>query len=91
MLEKQQQKLLEQLMSNRGRLESEVENIEVETSVKGVTVRRKGNTIEGIEVDGVEREDIKKALNKADSIFKKKVNRKLRKMLLSGMKIPGIR
>jgi hypothetical protein len=91
MLEKQQQKLLEQLMSNRNQLESEVEGIEVEASVRGVTVKRKGNSIESIEIDGEERDDVKKALNKADKLFKKKVNRKLRKMLLSGVKIPGLR
>ena len=44
-----------------------------------------------MEVDGVEREDIKRALNKADKEFKKQVNKKLRRLLLSNLKVPGFK
>ena len=92
MFEKQQKKMLEQIMSDPKKLQAEVENIRVETSVGGVKVVMRGDQrIENIEIDGVAREDVQKALNKAFKEHQKVVNKKLRKMLLAGVKIPGLR
>lgn len=92
MFEKQQKKLLEQLLSNPKQLQSEVENIRTEASVGRVKVAvRGGQHVESVEIDGVAREDVKKAFNTALNQHKAVVNKKLRKMLLSGLRIPGFR
>ncbi|NIT04580.1 hypothetical protein GTO10_06850 [Candidatus Saccharibacteria bacterium] len=91
MFEKQQKKMMEELLSDPKRLQKEFENIIVEAKVGDVKIVRRGEEIESITVSGEEMEDIKKALNKADRDFKKKVNKRLRKMFLSGIKIPGLR
>ena len=91
MFENQQKKMMEELLSDPKKLQAEFENVVVEAKEGAVKVVKRGEEIERVEVDGEEREDIKKALNKADKEFKKIVNKKLRKMLLGGMGIPGFK
>jgi len=91
MFEKQQEKFMEQLLKDPKKLQEEFADIVVEAKEKGVKVVKRGEEIESLEIDGEEREDVVKALNKADKEFKKKVNKKLRRMLASGLGIPGFK
>jgi len=76
-------------MKDPKKLQAEFADVVVEARERGVKVVKRGEEIE--EVDGVEREDIKRALNKADKEFKKQVNKKLRRLLLSNLKVPGFK
>ncbi|MEX1061792.1 MAG: hypothetical protein WEC39_01630 [Patescibacteria group bacterium] len=91
MFEKQQEKFMEELMKDPKKLQAEFADVVVEARERGVKVVKRGEEIESVEVDGVEREDIKRALNKADKEFKKQVNKKLRRLLLSSLKVPGFK
>lgn len=82
---------MEQLLKDPKKLQEEFADVVVEAKEKGVRVVKRGEEIESVEIDGEEREDVVKALNKADKEFKKKVNKKLRKMLASGLGIPGFK
>ncbi|MDP1710675.1 MAG: YbaB/EbfC family nucleoid-associated protein [candidate division WWE3 bacterium] len=85
----EQVKKLNELRKQGQRLKSEMERITVEVSEGKVKIVIRGDQqIERVEVDGQEREDLKKAFNKAVKESQKVVSKKLSGMLMD-MKLPN--
>ncbi len=85
----EQVKKLNELRKQGQRLKSEMERITVEVSEGKVKILIRGDQqIERVEVDGQEREDLKKAFNKAVKESQKVVSKKLSGMLMD-MKLPN--
>lgn len=86
----EQVKQLNELHKQGQKLQSEMERIKVEVSEGRVKILIRGDQqIEWVEVDGQEREDLKKAFNKAVKESKKVVSKKLSGMLMN-MKLPNL-
>jgi len=86
----EQIKQLNELRKQGQQLKSEMERITTEITEGKVKILIRGDQqIERVEVEGVEREDLKKAFNKAVKESQKEVSKKLSGML-TGMKIPGL-
>lgn len=85
-----QLKELNELRRQGQQLKKEMEKISVEVREKEVKIVMRGDQqVESIEVEGTERDDLKKAFNKAVKESQKKVAKKL-SGALTGMKLPGI-
>lgn len=85
-----QVKQLNELRKQGQKLQSEMERIKVEVSEGKVKIFIRGDQqIERVEVDGQEREDLKKAFNKAVKESQKVVSKKLSGMLMD-MKLPNL-
>uniref|UniRef100_A0A831YYQ0 YbaB/EbfC family DNA-binding protein n=1 Tax=candidate division WWE3 bacterium TaxID=2053526 RepID=A0A831YYQ0_UNCKA len=86
----EQLKQLNELRKKGQRLKAEMERIVVEVSEGDVKISIRGDQeIERVEVAGEEREDLKKAFNKAVKESQKEVSKKLSGMLMD-MKVPGL-
>ncbi len=86
----EQIKQLNELRKQGQQLKSEMERIMTEVAEGKVKITIRGDQqIERVEVEGVEREDLKKAFNKAVKESQKDVSKKLSGMLM-GMKMPGL-
>ncbi len=86
----EQIKQLNELRRQGQQLKSEMEKIKTEVKEGNIRIEIRGDQqIERLEVDGVEREDLKKAFNRAVKESQKEVSKKLSGMLM-GMKIPGL-
>jgi len=86
----EQLKQLNELRKKGQRLKAEMERIMVEVSEGDVKISIRGDQeIERVEVAGEEREDLKKAFNKAVKESQKEVSKKLSGMLMD-MKVPGL-
>lgn len=71
-------------------MKTEMEKIMTEVEEGGVRITIRGDQqVERVEVEGAERDDLKKAFNKAVKESQKEVSKKLSGMLM-GMKIPGL-
>ncbi len=80
---------LNKLKKQASQLKREMEQITVEVIEGKVKIVIRGDQqIESVEVEGVGREDLKKAFNKAVKESQRKVAKKLSGMV-SGMGIPG--
>lgn len=81
---------LNKLRKQAGALKREMEKITVEVTHGKVKIRMRGDqTVEGVEIEGEERHDLKRAFNKAVKESQKKVAKKLSGMV-SGMRFPNL-
>lgn len=86
----EQVKQLNELRKQGQQLKTEMEKIMTEVEEKNVRITIRGDQqVERVEVDGEERDDLKRAFNKAVKESQKEVSKKLSGMLM-GMKIPGL-
>ena len=81
---------LNKLRKQTGELKREMEKITVEVVVGRVKIMMRGDQqVESIEVEGEERDDLKKAFNRAVKESQKRVAKNLSGMV-SGMKFPNL-
>jgi len=81
---------LNKLRKQAAQMKKEMERITVEVIERGVRIVMRGDQqVEMVEIDGEERDDLKKSFNKAVKQSQKKVAKKL-SGAVSGMKFPGL-
>ena len=86
----EQIKQLNELRRQGQQLKVEMEKIMTEVEEGDVRITIRGDQqVEKVEVEGMERDDLKKAFNKAVKESQKEVSKKLSGMLM-GMKVPGL-